>query len=60
MKKMIAMGKDKDKGQIFDSYKVRMELIYDSNNANWCVYSNKMFGLKGGLKESDVEELQRW
>ena len=61
MKKSLVIGKDKDKdkGQIFDRFKVRMELIYDgSNNLRW-VYSNKMVGAKESTAKYEVEELQQ-
>ena len=54
------MGKDKDKGRIFDRSKVRMELICDDCNSHQCVYSNKIVGSKGGLTKSDVEDIHRW
>ena len=60
MKKRLAMGKDKDRGRIFDRSKVRMELSCDVCNAHQCVYSNKMVGSKGGPKKSDIKDLQRW
>ena len=60
LKKRLAMVKYKDKGQSFDRYKVRMELICDGCNYRRCFYSNKMVGGKGGPKKSDVEELGRW
>ena len=46
MKKRLAKGKDKEKGQRFDMSKVRMELICDGCNAHQCLYSNKMVGVK--------------
>ena len=51
------MGKDKDKGRIFDRSKVQMELICDDCNAHQCVYSNKIVGSKGDPEKSDAEEL---
>ena len=59
-KKMLEKGKDKDKGRIFDSSKVQMDLIYDGCNAHRCVYPNKMVGAKGGQTKSDMEEIQIW
>ena len=59
MKKIIATGKNKYKGKIFDSSNIQMELICDGCNAHQCAYSNKMVGAKGGPKKSDVGELQR-
>ena len=44
MNKSIANGKEKGKGEIFDSSKVQMELICDGWNSHWYVYSNKMVG----------------
>ena len=60
LKKMLARGKNKDKGKNFDRSKVQMELICDGCNAHQCVYSNKMVGSKCGPTQSDVWELQRW
>ena len=62
IKKILAMGKDKDKDKvrICDRSKVLMELIWYSCNSHRCVYSNKMVGAKGGPTRSDVEELQKW
>ena len=62
IKKMLAMGKDKDKDKvrICDRSKVLMELICYSCNDHRCVYSNKVVGAKGGPTISDVEELHKW
>ena len=58
MKKIISKGKNKDKGQSFDRYKVQMDLICDVCNSRLFVYSNKMVGVKGVLKQYDVDGTQ--
>ena len=60
LKKILAKGKEKYKGQSFDKTKIQMELICDGCNAHRCVYSNKMVGANSGPEKSDSEDLQQW